>query len=35
METAVVWAAIIATTGLVYWLLVAPWVEPWILGGVG
>lgn len=31
VETAVVWAAMIATTGIVYYLAVAPWFGPWLL----
>lgn len=31
IETAVVWAAIIASSGIVYWLAIAPWAGPLIL----
>jgi membrane-bound metal-dependent hydrolase YbcI (DUF457 family) len=35
METAVVWAALIATTGLLYWFLVQPIVGPWLVDTFG
>lgn len=35
METAVVWGAIVATSGLLYWLVLAPWLAPYLLDTFG